>query len=179
MPLWRICMAVGLAALVGSAPAAVVYKWVDADGVVHFSDQPVPGAEKISTSGPSSRGIMSTPPPSGRGAAGTPQKPPVATVQRITITSPAPAQAFTGDQPVSVSLSVDPALMPGQTISWTLNGAQVSQPPDATQFTLPDLARGSYTLTATVSDAGSGESRTADPVTFEVIRPSVLAPQHK
>ena len=26
--------------------SAVVYKWIDADGVVHFSDQPVPGAEK-------------------------------------------------------------------------------------------------------------------------------------
>ena len=32
--------------------AAVVYKWVDADGVVHYSDQASPGAEKIYTSAP-------------------------------------------------------------------------------------------------------------------------------
>ena len=34
--------------------AAVIYKWTDADGVVHFSDQAVPGAEKILTSSGSS-----------------------------------------------------------------------------------------------------------------------------
>jgi len=28
-----------------AAHALVVYKWTDAQGVVHFSDQPVPGAE--------------------------------------------------------------------------------------------------------------------------------------
>ena len=39
-----------LAALAAfAAQAAVIYKWTDADGVVHFSDQPVPGAEKIYT----------------------------------------------------------------------------------------------------------------------------------
>ena len=34
--------------------AAVIYKWVDADGVVHYSDQSSPGAEKIVTAGSSS-----------------------------------------------------------------------------------------------------------------------------
>ena len=40
-------MLVALASFAGQA--AVVYKWTDSDGVVHFSDQPVPGAEKITT----------------------------------------------------------------------------------------------------------------------------------
>ena len=35
----------------------MIYKWIDADGVVHFSDQPVPGAEKIVTSSPTNNGI--------------------------------------------------------------------------------------------------------------------------
>ena len=59
-------LAFGLAAfLAGAFPAvaAVVYKWIDADGVVHFSDQPVPGAEKIMTTGGSSRGILTEPAP--------------------------------------------------------------------------------------------------------------------
>lgn len=46
------------AAMLCAAPgwAAVIYKWTDADGVVHFSDQPTPGAERIVTqSGPVSR----------------------------------------------------------------------------------------------------------------------------
>jgi hypothetical protein len=179
MPLWRTFGILGLAALVSAAPAAVVYKWVDADGVVHFSDQPVPGAEKIVTSGSSSRGIMSQSAPSGA-ATQRPQKSaaPIAT-QQIAITSPQAGQTYSGEQQVQVNLSVEPALAPGQSITWTLNGSELSEPPNATQFTLPDLARGSYTLTATVTDAASGESRNADPVSFNVMRSSLLSPQHK
>jgi hypothetical protein len=55
----------------------------------------------------------------------------------------------------------------------------VGQSSNATQLTLPDLPRGTYTLAATVSDSVSGESISADPVTFNVVRPSVLSPQHK
>jgi hypothetical protein len=176
MPLWRICLGLGLAALVSAAPAAVVYKWVDADGVVHFSDQPVPGAEKIVTSGGSTRGILSQPMPGGGGAQ---EKPKPRPVQHASISSPAPDQTFTGGEQVSASLSVEPALTPGQTVSWTLNGAQVGESSSATQLMLPDLPRGTYTIAATVSDSVTGESITADPVTFNVLRPSVLSPQHK
>jgi hypothetical protein len=73
-----------------------------------------------------------------------------------------------------------PALGPGQQITWTLNGAQVqNQPPDAQDFTLTDLARGVYTIEATVTDPATGESKSTDPVTFNVMRPSLLSPQHK
>jgi hypothetical protein len=171
----RTWIALGLSALVTAAPAAVVYKWVDADGVVHFSDQPVPGAEKIFTSGGSSRGILSQPAPSVGGQ--DKPKPPSKVAQHVAITSPAPDQTFTGGEQVSASLSAEPALAPSQTVAWTLNGAPVGQ--DSTDISLPDLARGTYTLAATVSDPVSGQSISADPVTFNVIRPSVLSPQHK
>jgi Domain of unknown function (DUF4124) len=172
----RPWIALGLSALISAAPAAVVYKWTDADGVVHFSDQPVPGAEKITTSGGSTRGILSAPIPGGGAMA---DKPKPRTVQHARIASPAPDQTFTGGEQVSASLSVDPALTPSQTVSWTLNGAQVGQSSNATQLALPDLPRGTYTIAATVSDSVSGESISADPVTFNVVRPSVLSPQHK
>jgi hypothetical protein len=176
MHLRRTWIALGLSALISPVLAAVVYKWVDADGVVHFSDQPVPGAEKITTTGGSTRGILSQPMPGGRSA---PDKPKPHPVQHATISSPAPDQTFTGGEQVSASLSVDPALAPGQTVSWTLNGAQVGESSNATQLMLPDLPRGTYTIAATVSDSGSGETISADPVTFNVVRPSVLSPQHK
>src|ERR1700733_1931752 len=42
-----------------AAQALVVYKWTDAQGVVHLSDQPVPGAEKVFTSSaPGHAGIL-------------------------------------------------------------------------------------------------------------------------
>ena len=37
-----MCMVVS-----GTALPATVYKWVDADGVTHYSDQPHPGAQKV------------------------------------------------------------------------------------------------------------------------------------
>ena len=46
-------------------------------------------------------------------------------------------------------------------------------------FRIPDLPRGVYTLSATLTDTGSGATKNADPVTFNVLRPSVLSPQHK
>jgi hypothetical protein len=176
MHLCRTWIALSLSVLVSSAPAAVVYKWVDADGVVHFSDQPVPGAEKIFTSGGSTRGILSQPAPSSVGL--DRPKPPSKVIQHVAITSPAPGQTFTGGQQVSASLSAEPALAPNQTVTWTLNGAPVGEDSNATELSLPDLARGTYTLGATVSDP-SGQSISADPVTFNVMRPSVMSPQHK
>jgi hypothetical protein len=176
MHLRRTWIALGLSTLISAVPAAVIYKWIDADGVVHFSDQPVPGAEKITSSGGSTRGILSQPMP---GGGALPEKPKPRPVQHAIISSPAPDQTFTGGEQVSASLSVEPALTPSQTVSWTLNGEQVGQNSNATQLTLPDLPRGIYTLAATVSDSVSGESISTDPVTFNVVRPSVLSPQHK
>ena len=178
MPRCRTWIAFGLSAFVLAAPAAVVYKWTDADGVVHYSDQPVPGAEKVVTSGGSTRGILGQPAPS-RGGAAPPESPKPRAAQHVAIASPAPDQTFTGGEQVSASVSVEPELRPSQTVSWTLNGAHVGEDSNATQLTLPDLARGTYTLAATVSDSASGETISADPVTFNVVRPSVLSPQHK
>src|SRR5277367_318529 len=82
--------------------AAVIYRWVDADGVVHYSDQSSPGAEKIVTAGSSSAATSSA-----RNATG-----PTVPTQRaaqsglnyteFSITSPAPEQTFFGDDVVAV-----------------------------------------------------------------------------
>jgi hypothetical protein len=185
MRLCRSWIALGLVPVL-SVPlllrAATVYRWVDADGVVHFSDQPVEGAEKILTSSGSSRGILTGPAPN----APAPDKPKNTTFAdtQVSIVSPGREQTFSGEETVTASLSVEPAPKGGRplSVSWTLNGAPVSEGNDAMSFTLPAAltsGRGSYTLGATVTDPQSGESKTADPVTFNVLRPSLLSPQHK
>lgn len=182
MRLCRSWLAFGLVSVL-SAPlplqAAIVYKWTDADGVVHFSDQPVPGAEKIVTDG-GSRGILNAPMP------GAPQgeKPKAATPlasTRISIASPTPEQTFSGSEVMYASATVDPELQPNGpiSISWSLNGAPVAEAEGSTHFALPDLPRGVYTLSATLTDAASGTTKSADPVTFNVLRPSLASPQHK
>lgn len=173
----------GLAALLCAAPgwSAVIYKWVDADGVIHFSDQPHPGAERIITQGaPASP--HSTPAP--RRSVTSAQRPPAKTepndmavdYTEFSIDSPQQDQTFFS-QDVNVRLHIEPALKPGHLISLYLNGKLVEgQPPKSTQFTLTGLARGAYTLTASVMDASSGETKNSAPVTFFVHQASLLSP---
>ena len=158
-----------------AANAAVVYKWTDADGVVHFSDQPVPGAEKI---------IVATSTANGIGRANAPGMPAVRNApephpqQTVSIASPNKEQVFFNDDVVSVRLEVNPGLQANQALTWALNGTPLTaQGPDALAFALPGrLARGTYTLSATVTDAATGQSQAADSVTFYVKQPSELDP---
>ena len=182
MHLCRSWIALGVFALLAGGPAvqaATVYKWTDADGVVHYSDQPEPGAEKIVTSTGSSHGSRDAGERGfGRAPAAKPKAPAAPSFSQFAIVSPANEQTFT-NQPVSVHLALEPGLKPQQAISWSLNGTALSEPPDATQFTLEDLPRGTYSIAATVTDQGSGESKSADPVTFYVVRASLLSPTRK
>jgi len=165
-----------------AAQAAVVYKWTDADGVVHFSDQPVPGAEKINTDASAAHSGTSfgakdaaTDESTKTGTAGTP-----ADYSEFEITAPAPEQSFFGDATINGHLSLAPALEPNHVVTWYLNGAPVENSgPDPTSIALSGLARGAYAISASVLDQASGKSRSAAAVNFYVKEPSVLSPQHK
>ncbi len=170
-------MVLGALAAFG-ASATVIYKWVDADGVVHYSDQAVPGAEKINTSSAAKSGTVVPLPGANQAARKPPGK--AAGFTQFVITSPAADQTFFGDEVVGVSLALAPGLGPGQSITWHLNGKQLTdQPPDATSFVLPRLDRGAYAIAATVLDQTTGESQSTPSVTFYVRQPSGLSPQHK
>ena len=172
---WFAALAAGVA-----AQATVVYKWTDPDGLVHFSDQPVPGAERIVTSsGPGRLGTVVPPSTSGAPPAKAKEAKGLQFAQ-FSITSPGKEETITGNQPVNVHLALEPELTPTQTISWALNGQPLTnQAPDATQFTLDDLPRGTYTLSATISDQSSGETKSAETVTFYVVKTSLLSPLRK
>ncbi len=180
-------LSIGLAAAVflfSGAPAATVYKWTDSNGVVHYSDQAVPGAERIITQGGASTS-HSAPPPAASSKAvrsrpgkSEPTSSPL-DYSEFEIDSPQPDQTFS-ETLVSVRVRLEPALKPGHLISLYLNGKLVeNQSPQSTQFTLSNLARGAYTLAATVMDASSGESKSTSPVNFNVRQPSLLSPLRK
>jgi hypothetical protein len=177
MHLWRLLIAsASLAAF--AAGATVVYKWTDSDGVVHFSDQPGPGSEKIVTSGEASNGVNA-----GTASHATlprQQAPQNAAITAVSIESPAKEQVFFNDDVVPLRLRVEPGLMPGQAVSWTLNGKTLTDPgQQGVSVSLQTLARGTYVVGASVTDGMTGTSLSADSVTFYVRQPSELAPQHK
>ena len=169
-----------LAALAAfAAQATVVYKWTDADGVIHFSDQPVPGAEKISTGATNTATAGS----SGNAEAQTTdgeKKTGALDYAEFSITSPTPGQTFFGDETISANLALSPSLKGGQSVTGNLNGTEVGdQGPTATAITLPHSDRGTYAIAATVTDRATGQSRSSDSVTFYVRQPSELSPQHQ
>jgi hypothetical protein len=168
-----------LAAFAGHA--AVIYKWTDAQGVVHYSDQSVPGAQKIYTT--STAGAGASAPSNAAANAQAPAATGAAAKQEygiIAITSPSSEQSFFGDEPISVALALDPSLKPGDTVTWHLNGQELAdQGSGTTQFTLPHLDRGTYAIAATVTDPKSGRSQSTPSVTFYVRQPSALSPQHR
>ncbi len=175
MHLWRLGIALPLIAAF-AAEAAVVYKWTDSDGVVHYSDQSVPGAERVVTSSSSANGVGG---PTSAPAAAAPAKSPL-NYQVMTIDSPANEQSFFGNDAVPVHLHLEPALQPDQTITWHLNGKPLEdRAADAVTISLEGLTRGTYAVAATVTDMQSGQSQSTDSVTFYVKQPSLLSPQHK
>jgi Domain of unknown function (DUF4124) len=177
--LWIVaCLLAALA-----AQAAVVYRWVDAEGVVHYSDQPVPGAEKIITAGRSSlNGSSAASTPANSNPNGQQPRPGAAGQARtiaITIVSPQPEQNFFNDEPISVVLS-QPELTPDQSVTWHLNGRELSdQSPRATQFVLPNPGRGTFAIAAIITNQMTGEVQSTPSVTFYVHEPSLLSPQHR
>lgn len=170
--------------LFAQAPAATVYKWTDSNGVVHYSDQAVPGAERIITqSGANARASTPAPAANPRAVRSRPGKSePTSSPLDYTefdIDSPQPDQTFS-ESSVSVRLRLEPGLKPGHLISLYLNGKLVDgQSPQSTQFSLNDLPRGAYTLVASVMDASSGESKSTPPVSFNVRQNSLLSPLRK
>ena len=174
MHLLQRLLALGLLAT-STAQAAVVYKWVDADGIVHFSDQPVPGSEKIVTSAaPGRMGTVPVAAPLPGEQAGE-QRPAIPAV--FAILSPNAEQTFV-NEPVPVRLDLQPPPSQDAVLSWTLNG-QVLAGQSESQFTLPNLPRGAYNLTATLVDPDTRQAIKSTSVTFYVQQPSLLSPQHK
>lgn len=183
MHLWSAVSRIGV--LIGlfvafAAGAAVIYKWTDADGVIHYSDQATPGAEKIITSSGTRSGSSAPRTSASPTAVAQGPAPSSLAFSQFAITSPAQDQVFFGDDPIPVQLVLQPGLQPNQTLSWHLNGRELEDlGPSALSFMLPKMARGSYALAAIVTDQVSGASQSTESVTFIVRQPSELSPQHK
>ena len=145
-------------ALLGIFGAAVatadVWRWVDDDGVVHFSDTPVEGAERIdvSESSRTTGARVFTPPP--RVAADgepAPEAEEEFRYESLTVVSPAAEETLWNIEGLlSVSLAVSPGLQTGHQVRVYFNG----QPRmvNSTSFTLDEVWRGVHNIQAEVLD---------------------------
>jgi Domain of unknown function (DUF4124) len=133
-----------------SAGAAEMWRWKDADGVMHYSDRPVPGAERID--------VRSSQKSTGEFTPNAPE--PVAPLEtaatrytRCAVASPVNDQVFNAVRTVAVSLAIEPGLSSDHQLQVILNGSPYTGwPKDALSHTLENMNRGSYTLSARVLD---------------------------
>jgi len=153
--MFKRSIVVVLAVLVAGVVLGQAYRWVDEDGVVHFSDRPVPGAERIElpTYRPSSG--PRTPRPSSsfsRRNDPQPEAPQEAfSYESLDIVSPAAEETLWNIESVlNVQLRLQPALQSGHRVRVYHNG--VAQMVSGMSFQIQEVFRGVHNLQAEVVD---------------------------
>lgn len=142
-----------LIGLLAAAPVlADAYKWVDDDGVAHYSDRPQPGAERIylPTDG-RSPAMRPT-----RRAASQPGQQPFESqpfrYESITVSSPGAEETLWNIGGVlNVSVALTPALQGGHQIRVYLDG-EASQMVSGQSFRLEEVYRGVHNIQVEVID---------------------------
>lgn len=174
---------IALLLLLGASPlaaAAQVWRWVDQDGVVHLSDKPVPGAQRIEVKPPVPAVREPAPvaqPPVSRANASRATSRSTAPYSRCELVDPADDAAFDAPEAVQLSAQVLPVLRPGDRLQATLNGEPVTDwPPNALVHVLQQPARGTYVVTFRVVSADGRTQCQSAARSFHVRQPSLIRP---
>ncbi len=155
--------------------AATVYKWVDAQGVAHYSDQPHAEAKVIDVQPTNVVGTGSTAPPP---VTAKPANVPAGPAYRCEIFRPENDEVFLNTSTISARLRLEPDLQPGDQVAIAIDGKRLQgQPTRGLEFVLTDVERGTHTVMIAIYDrTGKQELCTTSPITFHVRQPSVQAP---
>jgi hypothetical protein len=159
--------------------AQTVWKWVDENGVTHYSDQPIPGAQRVEISTGSRADSLNATSSSQRpSATSQSSEPSVAGYRNFEIWKPGDQETVpnTGGV-VDVRLRYEPALQPGHSVYVYLDGRLVPDfPPTGLEYTLRDVPRGSHTLIAVIQDGRGKRIQETPQVRFTVRQESVAQP---
>ncbi|MCP4300530.1 MAG: DUF4124 domain-containing protein [Gammaproteobacteria bacterium] len=144
-----------LGLLASGAASAQAYKWTDEDGVVHYSDRPHPGAERVvldqaKPRGPATAGRRTTSAaPPGDDATSEPAGP--FSYASLEVAAPAPEETLWNIEGVlSVSLALSPALQPNHQVRVYFDGN--ARTVRGTSFQLEEVYRGVHNIQAEVLD---------------------------
>lgn len=155
-----------------------IYRWVDKDGIVHYSDQPgAPNAELIELAEPGN--TYEAEPTAGGSSPSDSDEPEVARYDSLAIVSPTPDQAFFGaDVSVPVTAEIGGTLEPDHTLVFFVNGNRTPAS-DGQSLVLTGLERGTHFLRATIIDQNGNPVITSQQITFHIRQPSVQNPQSR
>ena len=156
-----------------SAWSATVYKWVDDNGVTHFSDQPNPKAQKLQISDAQTYGAQAatvTAPAPGASSAPTTARP------LCVIDTPGAGQVFLDTFSITGHVTLGRVGEDSQT-SLRLDGQDISGllASDGS-FQLSQLDRGEHSLTVQVTNARGEVTCQGSAVNFSIRQPSATVP---
>jgi hypothetical protein len=180
----RNCVLLFFTLVAMQVSAGPAWRWVDADGTVHYSDRPVPGAVEVYL--PDSTSRTPRPQPS---ATTTPGALATSTVSvganeqysQLAIASPAADETLWNIEGIlNVTVAVAPELRQGHRLALVYDGEQLNlQPSSGTSFTVSEVYRGLHTIQAVILDSNNAQVLSSAPVQFMVQQPSLLNPNRR
>lgn len=157
---------------------ATVYRHVDQDGNVSFSDQPTDGAEQIEIEGSSTYTAPPRSPRRERPAAAEEEAGPV--YELVQILSPADQGTVRDNQGrVTVRTETRPPLRDGHALALLVDGEPRGQPQRGYSFELTDIHRGEHSMQAVVLDAAGEPVAESAPHVFYMHQASQLFPNRQ
>lgn len=186
--LWnmRNCAILLLAVVAAQVSAETAWRWVDANGTIHYSDRPVPGAVEVQLPDTPARAATrpesSTPPRATRQPEPTAAEPAAdeqaASYTRLAIASPSQDETLWNiEGTLEVVVDVEPRLHDGHRLVLIFDGERRNPVagPDS-RYTIDAVYRGLHTVQAVILDAGNSTLMESRPVQFMVQQPSLLNP---
>jgi hypothetical protein len=157
---------------------ATTYVRVEKDGSKTYSDRPLPGGQEVDLQPAQTYSAPSASTPD----ASLPREQQL--LKGITdfrysdcSLSPRNDETFTNPSSVSVSVSLLPALRPGDQVDLRVDGARVGGP-TTLSFGVAQPFRGAHSVSLTIKD-GYGKTLCTANTTFHVFRPSLNAPARR
>jgi hypothetical protein len=151
---------------------------VDANGVTHYSDQPIPGAIKIEVRAGNVSEARRAQPLSNAADSDSDSQDEAGAYRTFEIVQPTHDQNIinTGGE-VAVEIRIAPPVQASHSLNLYLDGRLVTGfPRNAAIYALTAVPRGIHSLTATVADASGNTIQEAPTVVFNVRQESIAQP---
>ncbi len=162
-------------ALADNGERTTVYRWVDAQGVVHYSDQPHPNAQKLEIRGAQTFSALPAPQSAADQPATAQAQSPGPAYQQCVIAQPADQQMLMNVYQATAVVQTSPPLREGDAVHLFVDGKQIAG--SGTSFTFP-VFRGQHSVQAVIEDGTGQIVCETGSVTFFVHQPSVQNPHN-
>jgi len=158
------------------ALATTVYKWVDEDGVIHYSDQPHPNAQKIEVQGVqtySSRAAAVR----GPAAADDSTAPFSNPYKGCAVAQPLDQQNLPNAHSVFIRVVADPMPRGDDRVFITMDGQALNGgQPTGLSFNVAEVDRGEHSVQAQIRGPENQVLCQTPTITFSVSQPNLLGP---